>query len=311
MAATPLLSALADPERAYGMTRQVAGNPALPINLELVTVTETSAVLTWFTGDPTRIDGMGRLAPMPADTEVLLGTSPLTLRTVVHDPAPTPYHYVELTDLEPGATYWFVARSGGLPAVPSVSTLGSPLGTSTLDVFPAGPFVFTTPHPPPGRYLFSIALCNDLHLGETVAGLVTTQGGVQIPPGITQVPGEPPYSQVMAAALAPEAHARGAHVLLAAGDISSEAGQVDVAHAKAYLDAFGHHARGLPRGARQPRPPAHRAPGRDLSAGAGGRRVPRLLRRGLLPDGPDLVQPRGLRAADHRPRHVRQDRQRR
>ena len=239
VAATPLLSALADPDRAYGMTRQVAGNPALPINLELVTVTETSAVLTWFTGDPTRIDGMGRLAPMPTDSEVLLGSSPLALRAVVHDPIPTPYHYVELTGLEPGATYWFVARSGGLPAVPSVSTLGSPLGTSTLDVFPAGPFVFATPHPPPGRYLFSVALCNDLHLGETVAGLITTQGGIQIPPGITQAPGEPPYSQVMASALAPEARARGAHLLLAAGDISSEAAPQDVAHAKAYLDAFG------------------------------------------------------------------------
>ena len=31
------------------------------------------------------------------------------------------------------------------------------------------------PHPPPGRFLFSIALCNDLHMGETQAGLV---GGI-------------------------------------------------------------------------------------------------------------------------------------
>jgi len=76
-------------------------------------------------------------------------------------------------------------------------------------------------------------------MGETVAGLATTQGGVGIPPGITQVPGEPPYSQVMASALGPEARARGANLLLAAGDVSSEAGSKDVGDAKAHLDAFG------------------------------------------------------------------------
>ncbi|MGI8664053.1 MAG: metallophosphoesterase [Acidimicrobiales bacterium] len=239
MAASPLLSSLTDPERAYGLTRQVLANPALSINLELVTLTETSAIVTWFTGDPTRIDPVGRLAPMPADTEVLLGTSPLNLRPVFHDDTATPYHYVELTGLEPGATYFFVARSGGLPAIPSVSAFGSPLGTSTLDAFPSGPFAFVTPEPPPGRFLFAVALCNDLHLGETVAGLITTQAGIQIPPGITQVPGEPPYAEVMASALGPEARARGANLLLAAGDISSEAAQIDVADAKAHLDAFG------------------------------------------------------------------------
>jgi Icc protein len=244
VAASPLLAALADPERAYGLTRQVAGNPALPMNLELVTLTETSAILTWFTGDPTRIDPVGRLAPMPADTELLLGTSLTTLQTVVHDTTATPYHHVELTGLEPGATYFYVAKSGGLPAVPTVSAFGSPLGTSTLAGLPQVPFTFTTPQPPPGRFLFAVALCNDLHLGETVAGLITTQAGIQVPPGITQLPGEPPYSQVMAAALGPEAQARGANLLLAAGDISSEAAQVDVAHAKSYLDAFGPYGEG-------------------------------------------------------------------
>jgi hypothetical protein len=239
VAASPLLSALADPERAYGMTRAVVRGPTVAMHLELVTLTESSAVVTWYTGDPTRIDPLGRLAPKPSDTELLLGSSLTNLRTVVHDPTPTPYHHVEVTDLEPGQTYFFVARSGGLPALPTPSSFGNPLGTSILRGLPEGPFTFTTPQPPPGRHLFSIALCNDLHLGETVAGLITTQAGIEIPPGITQVPGEPPYTQVMASVLASEAQARGADLLLAAGDISSEAAQADVAHAKGYLDRFG------------------------------------------------------------------------
>jgi Icc protein len=239
VAASPLLSSLADPERAYGMTRAVASGPTVAMELELVTLTETSVVLTWYTGDPTRIDPVGRLAPKPADTELLLGTSSTNLRTIVHEAGPTPYHHVEVADLEPGQTYFFLAKSAGLPALPTPSSFGNPLGTSVLQGLPQGPFTFTTPQPPPGTHLFSIALCNDLHLGESVAGLITSKAGIEIPPGITQVPGEPPYSEVMASALGPEAHARGADLLLAAGDISSEAAQADVAHAKGYLDAFG------------------------------------------------------------------------
>ena len=239
VAASPLLSALGDVERAYGLTRAVAGNPALPMHLELVTLTETSAIVTWFTGDPTRVDEVGRPVPMPADSEVLLGTSPTNLRQVFHDARPTPYHYAELNDLEPGQRYFYVARSGGVPATAAISTFGNPAGTSTVDASPSGPFVFVAPQPPPGDFLFATALCNDLHLGETVAGLAATLGDVQVPPGITQIAGEPPYAQVMAAALGTESRARGANVLLANGDISSEGGQTDVQTSKAYLDAFG------------------------------------------------------------------------
>ena len=84
---------------------------------------------------------MGRLTPVPADTEVLLGTSSATLRQVHHSTAPTAYHYVELTHLEPGQTYWFVARSRGIPAAPAASAHGNPVGTSTGIGSPSGPFV--------------------------------------------------------------------------------------------------------------------------------------------------------------------------
>ena len=238
VAATPLLSALDDTARAYGMTRAASAGPMLAINLELVTLTETSAIVTWFTGDPSQPDSMGRLKPVPADTEVLLGTAQGGLQQAFFDATPTPYHYVELTGLEPGQTYFYVARSGGVPATSSANAFGNGVGSSTLDVSPSGPFTFTTPQPPPGAFLFALALCNDLHIGETVAGLITSQGG-GIPPGITQEAGLPPYPEVMAAALAAEAHERGADLLVAAGDITSEAAQSDVGNAKAFLDAFG------------------------------------------------------------------------
>ena len=99
--------------------------------------------------------------------------------------------------------------------------------------------MFTTPQPPPGRHLFTIALCNDLHLGEKTAGLLKTVGGVGLPPGIEQEAGKRPYAEITADALSREARQRGADLLLAAGDVTSEAGQRDTRNAKHYLDQFG------------------------------------------------------------------------
>lgn len=103
-----------------------------------------------------------------------------------------------------------------------------------------GPYSFTTPQPPPGRHLLSIALCNDLHVGETTAGLV---GGVPLFRGVSQEVGLSPYPEIMSRAVVEEARRRGADVLLAAGDISAGGGPRDLAEAKRILDGFGAHGR--------------------------------------------------------------------
>ena len=103
--------------------------------------------------------------------------------------------------------------------------------------------MFTTPQPPEGSFLFAVALGADMHLGETVAGLATTQAGVQLPPGIMQREGPPPYTEVMAAALGTETRQRGAHMLVAVGDLTAEAEGKEAADAKKYLDTFGQHGR--------------------------------------------------------------------
>jgi 3',5'-cyclic-AMP phosphodiesterase len=236
VAATPLLL-VADPEQKYALADGSGADAVGPVNLELVTLTETSAILTWYTGVPGTNDGLGRMVPAPADAEVRYGTHPARLTATASGPAGTPYHYVELTGLEPGQTYYYQARSRGRVATPTPFTLitgeaaGVPMAGSN-----DGVFSFTTPQPPPGRFLFSIALCNDLHLGETIAGLTGAAPGIK---GISQVPGEPPYPRVMAAALVDEARARGARYLLAAGDVSAEAAPTDLDEARRLLDGFG------------------------------------------------------------------------
>jgi len=239
VAAAPL-AGLLDGERAWALPR--GADPTLVVhNLELVTLTETTAVLSWYTGQAGAPDTTGRLAPRGADTVVLLGTSPATLREVYRDDRATPYHQAEVTGLEPGQSYFYVAMSGGQPAVPSAFGLGNPAGTGPAQPGAAAgtPIAFTTPQPPPGRFLFALALANDVHIGETVAGLATTLGGQQVPPGISQREGLPPYPEVMALALTDDVRARGASLLLVAGDVTAEAGRPDVLRSRELLDRVG------------------------------------------------------------------------
>lgn len=233
---------IVDPERTYAEAAK-SSVAALAMNAELVTLTPTSAVVTWYTGVP-GFTGDG-LVPSPQDTELKIGTHPLRLRTVHHDSTRTPYHYAEIHDLEPGRTYYYQALSNGRAALPALNFAGNPLGVATLTMSGlrglTGVFAFTTPHPPPGKHLFTVALANDIHMGETVAGLVKSAGSIQVPPGISQVAGKPPYTDVMCKAMVRDARARGADVLLVAGDVTSEAQPDNVARAMDLLDRFGHY----------------------------------------------------------------------
>jgi len=222
---------------------------AVPMNLELVTLTESEAILTWFTGDPTMLDQYHRPTPVPADTVVYLDTQPLppspSPSTLVIDRNDqTPYHYVELTGLKPGQTYYYRCISNGLVAAP----------TAPLD-FPHAPVgvqpptyatgFFTAPLPPPGDFLFAMCWANDMHMGEMTSGLAygnSSLPGGGAPPGFASDPSHP-YTTFMAQAMVADAKARGAHLMILNGDLTSEAEPVNMAHAKQTLDVFGTYRR--------------------------------------------------------------------
>lgn len=229
-----------DPERSYAAAAK-STTGAVPMNTEIVTLTATSAIITWYSGVPGFTGD--KLKPSPQDTELRVGTSPLRLRTVHHHTHRTPYHYAEIHGLEPGRTYYYQALSNGVPASPAMNANGNPLGVATTTMSGlhglTDVFAFTTPQPPAGRQLFTVALANDIHMGETVAGLAKTVGSTQLPPGISQVAGKPPYSEVMCKAMVADAKARGAHKLLVAGDLTSEAQPANLERAMYYLDRFG------------------------------------------------------------------------
>jgi len=225
-AATPIVVQAWRPTPAFA---QVPSR-AVPMHLELVTVTDTSAVLTWFTGDPTKPDEFGRPEPLPANTILELGDSPAALTRVVDRNDATPYHYVEVEGLEPGRPYWYRAISNGVAASPSVF-FPEPAATGT----------FTTLSPPTGRLLFTMCWANDTHIGEMTSGLAYSDGrlpGGGFPPGFAADP-QNPYWRFMAEAAIDESRAHGAEVMLFNGDLTSEAEPTEIAEAKRIFDRFG------------------------------------------------------------------------
>ncbi|RJO72329.1 phosphohydrolase [Nocardia panacis] len=199
-------------------------NPLLTTDLEVVTITDTSVVLTWTTLTP---DAAGNPVPALADTEVLLADG--RVFTQAHyDATPTPYHFVEVNGLEPGRTYRFEARSRGIRATPALNLITGAPGT------PESCGEFTTLTPPPGRLLHTIALANDVHFGEEVSGVIING----LPPGFRQ--DMPPYPQAMLSALLSDLPTRGVEKLLLAGDLTAEAAPDQVRGVRAALDGWGH-----------------------------------------------------------------------
>ncbi len=213
-----------------------AAGPAIPMHLELVTVTDTEAIITWFTGDATTPDEFGRPTPVAAPGRVLIGTDPNpSTWTEVGAHAATPYHYVEVRGLRPGTTYYWRAESNGIPAEPTVLSLPNLVPPS------AAPPVFTTMTPPPGKEIGRVAWLNDMHFGEGTSGLILGNDalpGGGLPPGYKADPNDP-YWRFMGIAAVAEAKARGCTLLLANGDLTSEARPKEVAESRKVLDAFG------------------------------------------------------------------------
>ncbi|MFE5480426.1 metallophosphoesterase [Nocardia sp. NPDC056541] len=222
-----VLAAAAGAALAAAIPGSVAAqfDPLIALDLEIVTVTDRGAVLTWTTFG---LDPAGRPFPVPADTEVRLAPvdSPREPFTVYHDDSRTPFHYAEIDDLEPGRPYRFQALSNGIRALPA------PALTTAASGAPEARGEFTTLTTPPGRLLHTIALANDVHYGETVSGIVIAG----FPPGYQS---DPPYPRFMLDGLLADISARDASLLLLAGDLTNEATADESRAVRQRLDAWG------------------------------------------------------------------------
>ncbi|RDI64075.1 metallophosphoesterase [Nocardia pseudobrasiliensis] len=222
--AGPLRSQAAHRVEHAGMQR----DSVIAADLEVVTVTDRSVILTWTTR--TR-DRAGRLRPTPADTEVRIapaeGIGPA--RTVLHDTEPTAYHYAQIDGLEPGRSYRFEAYSNGRRAVSSRTLVTRRAGS------PETTGVVTTLIPPPGRLLRTLALANDLHVGEQTSGLLMAG----LPTGLRHEDAEHPELMLEALLADLRLPDRGADQLIVAGDLT-DCGTLEQSLAvRGLLDAWG------------------------------------------------------------------------
>lgn len=202
-------------------------NPVVASDLEVVTVTATSAVLTWTSRTRGRA---GRLWPVVADTEVRIAPADGgPMRTAYYEDRCTAFHYAELTGLEPGRAYRFEAYSDGRRAVPARTLVTRRAGT------PESTGVFTTLTPPPGRLLRTIALANDLHYGELGSGIVWGGFGDGLKLDTEH------YPEVMLRSALDELRGadRGADHLIAAGDLTSSGTAEESRAVRAALDSWG------------------------------------------------------------------------
>ncbi|MFF2549935.1 metallophosphoesterase [Nocardia sp. NPDC058058] len=209
-----------------GYGARVQHNSLTVSDLEVVTVTDTSVILTWTSRNRNRA---GRLQPAPADTEVRLGPAD-SLRALpvrLRESRRTAFHYAEITGLEPGREYRFEAYSDSCRALPA-RTL-----TTRRSGAPESTGSFRTLTPPPGRLLRTIALANDLHHGEARSGL--------LPGGLVEGFGDDRYPEFMLESVLEELREsdRGADHLIAAGDLTDHGTEEQSVAVRAQLDTWG------------------------------------------------------------------------
>ncbi|RME50892.1 MAG: metallophosphoesterase family protein, partial [Deltaproteobacteria bacterium] len=198
---------------AAGMGTYLQGEGGAEIEIldpELVTVTDTTFILTWRTN-------------LPTDARVRYGTSPRCWEEVVRSAEEaTRYHMVEVGGLSPGVTYFYEIESGGVTGRPT----------------PLSPGVVQTLVPPPGPLRFRFATMNDMHVGEETAGLILLPPDIELCPGFSWPDPQTPYWRFMNEAAVAEINEAGVDFVVVKGDITAEARREEFVWAKEILDAL-------------------------------------------------------------------------
>jgi predicted phosphohydrolase len=196
---------------------------------ELVTVTDTSMVAWWRTDDPA--DTTVRITPVGGPDDGVTRELRLEERETVH--------VARVDGLVPGQRYRYALFSGGQRV--------------SLGIGAADPGSFVTLQPPAGRRLATIALINDLHVGEHCSGKAFDLGDVPVPPCLS-ADAYPDYAHRMVAAAVDELAAMPLDLVVANGDLTDRGRPEDIDRALAQLRRFpspvlitrGNHDRRLP-----------------------------------------------------------------
>ena len=196
-------------------------------DLEVSTVTPTSVVITWITR---RRSKLWQLVPAPVgtNTRLFLGTNNRDLKLVHEDSTPRAFHRVHIRGLEPGRRYFFSCESSGITPLPALHVTKKPGSFERT-------YSFTTLLPPPGKYLTSIALANDIHIGEVRQGINL---GPLFPTSVS-ASHDKKYPETMFTSMLEELGKRGSPYLCLAGDITNSGKQAEAVRFRDLVDGYG------------------------------------------------------------------------
>lgn len=177
--------------------------------LELVTVTDASFTLTWTTDQA----GVGT---------VVYGTDGKALANQVSERRATRFHDLTVTGLAPQTAYYFRVAQDGALSPPKFM----------------GPRTVTTLDPPPGRFLFSFAVMNDVHAMEDIDGLMVLPVSFIPPltPGYTWRFPVDNYWEFTLRAAVDAVNFSGAELCIVNGDLTSWFSEEEFGAVKKYLD---------------------------------------------------------------------------
>ncbi|MBV7295907.1 metallophosphoesterase family protein [Corynebacterium sp. TAE3-ERU12] len=178
-----------------------AGPAVTAADLEVPTLTDTRVAFTWTTYASEVRTPYGPARPTAAVGEtVLLGPVDGPMQVVHHDDTPRGVHHVIIDGLEPGREYRFECWSGALRAAPSL------VATRRVDS-PELTGRFRTQTTPQGRFIGTVAITNDTHIGKPFHS-----------PGLREPDGQRPFAQMQLEELIADVKKRDIDAIVVNGD---------------------------------------------------------------------------------------------
>ena len=210
-AATPVNTPLPAAPRA------TSGADATVTDLEVITATPTSLVFSWTTFKTPHTDHLYPNDRVASDGEVWLARADTKepLRCVHRAYSKTGFHYVTIQGLKPNTRYRFECRSLGKKAEP---------GFWFTNIFhePEVTGVVSTIAQPTGKYIQTVAIANDIHIGMEGAG-ITKQ----------------PWSEVMVTSMLSELRRRSISRIYVNGDLCDHGTVEEAKTLRRIMNTFG------------------------------------------------------------------------
>ena len=197
--------------------KAAAGDSVTVTDLEVMTVTPTSITFSWSTFKEPHTDHVLPNERVASDGEVWLARSDVKqpLRCVHKSYSKSGFHYVTIRGLKPNTMYRFECRSFGKKAEP---------GLWFTNIFnePEVTGILTTLAQPTGKYIQTVAIANDSHLGKSGDSINST-----------------PWSEIMVSTMLAEVKRRGIPHIFINGDLCDHGKLEEAKDLKRILSAFG------------------------------------------------------------------------